>query len=74
MNRLIDTFTELSIDPFFQDAFACDPEGVRRAAGLTERDREALEALQSGTWARGAAFFDPGPDPLPDEVHGSVHS
>jgi hypothetical protein len=71
MSQIIDTLTQLSIDPFAQDGFARDPEGYRAslapgaAAALAQPARALAAALGDVAWARCAGCFDPGPDPLP---------
>ncbi|KYF76010.1 hypothetical protein BE11_03480 [Sorangium cellulosum] len=72
MDHLFDLLTELSIDPFKQDALAAD----RQKALLTGEERAALEqpgspevqaAIAGGAWSRCAFILDPGPDPDEDE-------
>lgn len=75
MSHIVDTLTQLSIDPFEQDGFARDRAGY--LAGLAPEARAALEqpdpaltaALGDVAWSRCAGLFDPGPDPLPGISH-----
>jgi hypothetical protein len=75
MERLFDLLTELSVDPFKQQAFARDPEAFAASFGLGEEERAALSALRAGapsagppglSWSRAMTCVDPGPDPMPD--------
>ncbi|HWN66700.1 MAG TPA: hypothetical protein VNM90_03610 [Haliangium sp.] len=71
MSHIVDTLTQLSIDPFAQDAFARERAGY--LAGLAPEARAALAqpdpalavAVADVAWSRCPGLFDPGPDPLP---------
>lgn len=70
MNAVFQLLTELSIDPFRLDDFLRDPDSQLTSRGI--RPEDVPPVLHSGgialdgAWARGAAFTDPGYDPLPD--------
>ncbi|XYI02907.1 hypothetical protein ACMHYB_25405 [Sorangium sp. So ce1128] len=70
MNDVFRLLTELSIDPFSLDDFQRDPDPLTAALGIRPEDIPSVMrpagVASDGTWARGAAMFDPGYDPLPD--------
>ena len=69
--RVFELLTELSIDPFKQEALRREPEAVLARAGISEPERRMmdrwLQADAAGLQRRSSAFFaDPGDDPTPD--------
>jgi hypothetical protein len=71
--RILDLLTELSMDPFAQEALARDPSATLARAGLSAEEQRALtQWLQRGPArserSASSFFFDPGddPDPNPD--------
>ena len=76
--RVFDLLTEMSIDPFMQEALRRNPGGVLARAGLSAAEQSLVAGWLHGeaTWqpqASSACFFDPGddpnpnPDPLPEQ-------
>lgn len=70
MNPVFQLLTELSVDPLRLDEFLRDPEPPISSRGVDPGDVASLMRpagiAADGTWERGAAFYDPGYDPLPD--------
>lgn len=74
MDPIFNLLTELSTDPFLQDAFGRDPAAVMARAGLTGREQALLLAGQAGGatddhlsgWIPCLTCGDPGPDPFED--------
>jgi hypothetical protein len=70
MDPVFQLLTELSVDPFQLDRFMRDPDPLMAELGMDPVELSALaraDALAPAeTWARCAACFDPGHDPLPD--------
>lgn len=74
MERMFELLTDLTIDPFKQEAFRRDPASFMKDAGLTPEEAARFselgglpgELIAKGAWARCAAAVDPGPDPCPD--------
>ena len=83
MENMFELLTNLSIDPFAQEAFRRDPEAFMKDSGLTTGEMARFldlagsqsEGIAKGTFARCAAAVDPGPDPVPDPdpVPGDIH-
>ncbi|MGK4004042.1 hypothetical protein WMF31_15520 [Sorangium sp. So ce1036] len=70
MNSVFQLLTDLSIDPFRLDEFLSDPAPMFASRGIRPEDISSIMRpagiAPGGTWHRGAAFADPGYDPLPD--------
>lgn len=78
MERMFELLTDLTIDPFKQEAFRRDPAAFLKDAGVTPEEAALLselgaapaESIANGAWARCAGCVDPGPDPFPDPDPG----
>ncbi|HEX2567970.1 MAG TPA: hypothetical protein VH877_00340 [Polyangia bacterium] len=73
MDHIFELLTELSIDPFLNEAFIRDSKDILLQAGLSPEDPAALAratgdgvTLARGAWARCAVLVDPGFDPIDD--------
>jgi hypothetical protein len=70
MDPVFQLLTELSVDPFQLDRFMRDPDPLMAELGMDPAELPALARpdtnVPAETWARCAACFDPGYDPLPD--------
>ncbi|WP_437616878.1 hypothetical protein WMF20_23535 [Sorangium sp. So ce834] len=70
MNAAFQLLTELSTDPFRLDDFLRDPDPLIASWGIRPEDVPSImrpaELAPDGPWHLGAAFADPGYDPLPD--------
>lgn len=73
MDQMFELLTELSIDPFLNEAFMRDSRDILLQAGLSAEDPTALAratrdgaALTQGAWQHCAVLVDPGFDPIED--------
>lgn len=69
MDAIFELLTDLSTDPYLQDAYRRDPEAVMRRAGLSASQQArflARDAAPVAGWQPCTTTGDPGPDPFED--------